>query len=415
MVQNDEDTGLISYVGKKHTLIKYDQNLYQWNISVVNDPSIQGVSYSEVSSLVIGRHSWHITGDYACSSKDIVVDLSLSSCKNDEFTCTDGVCIDMIKRCDNINHCKDKSDEADCGRVKMSTTYQKFIVPPPHTSEEEATNIDVGMKILNILDISEVNGFFQVQFHLSLKWFDSRLRFRNLKNDIDLNNFLPSETADIWVPELIFENTEEKPSTVVDESTTIKLYKMGNFKPSVLSENENIQYFEGSENQILMIRFYNQKFICNYMMGWYPFDVQRCQMTFSMKKAFAPFTNMQVDKIFYEGEKFMTKYEVKNISMKIEEIDNIQVVQVEITLGRQLLSVMLNVFVPTLVLNIISYSTNFYKECYFESVIGINLTSMLVLVALFVSVRILDSVTRILNISLTSRSIKVYQPPRISR
>ena len=146
-----------------------------------------------------------------------------------------------------------------------------------------------------------------------------------------------------------------------------------------------------------MSRFYNQKFICNYMMGWYPFDVQRCQMTFSMRKAFTPFTNMEVDNILYEGEKFMTKYEVKNISMKIEKIANIQVVQVEITLGRQLLSVMLNVFVPTLVLNIISYSTNFYKECYFESVIGINLTSMLVLVALFVSVRFLESLTRILT------------------
>merc|ERR1719356_1933619 len=46
----------------------------------------------------------------------------------------------------------------------------------------------------------------------------------------------------------------------------------------------------------------------------------------------------------------------------------------------------MNVIVPTLVVNIISYSTNFYKDAYFESVIGINLTSMLVLVALFVSV-----------------------------
>ena len=93
-----------------------------------------------------------------------------------------------------------------------------------------------------------------------------------------------------------------------------------------------------------------------------------------------------VDNIVYEGEKFLTKYEVKNVAMHVSDLGFTQTVFVEITLGRQLLSVVMNVFVPTLVLNIISYSTNFYKDIYFESVIAINLTSMLVLVALFVSV-----------------------------
>ena len=64
----------------------------------------------------------------------------------------------------------------------------------------------------------------------------------------------------------------------------------------------------------------------------------------------------------------------------------VQDVFVEIILGRQLLGVVLNIIIPTIVLNIISYSTNFYKEEYFETVIAINLTTMLVIVTLFVSV-----------------------------
>ena len=32
-----------------------------------------------------------------------------------------GVCIDMMSRCDNINDCADKSDEADCSRVKKTS------------------------------------------------------------------------------------------------------------------------------------------------------------------------------------------------------------------------------------------------------------------------------------------------------
>ena len=34
--------------------------------------------------------------------------------------------------------------------------------------------------------------------------------FQNLKDDINLNSFLPSEITEIWAPELIFENTVRK-------------------------------------------------------------------------------------------------------------------------------------------------------------------------------------------------------------
>ena len=87
MVMNEEATGLLSYIGEKHTIIKYDQKIYQWNMSVANNPEISGVSYSDVSSLLIGKHTWQVTGDYACSTKPYQLDLSLSSCNNSQFTC----------------------------------------------------------------------------------------------------------------------------------------------------------------------------------------------------------------------------------------------------------------------------------------------------------------------------------------
>ena len=33
-------------------MIQYDPALYQWNMSVANNPAISGVSYSDVNSLV---------------------------------------------------------------------------------------------------------------------------------------------------------------------------------------------------------------------------------------------------------------------------------------------------------------------------------------------------------------------------
>ena len=109
---------------------------------------------------------------------------------------------------------------------------------------------------------SEVGGYFQVQFILTMKWFESRLKFKNLKNDINLNGFLPNEIGDIWVPEMIFSNTEEKPSTIVDEKTTIFVEKIGEHKLSASDENENIQYFALKSLQFRLRRDYEKT--CNW-------------------------------------------------------------------------------------------------------------------------------------------------------
>ena len=219
-----------------------------------------------------------------------------------------------------------------------------------------------------------------------MKWFESRLRFKNLKDDFELNNFLPSEVAMIWVPELIFANTEEKPLTIVDERTSISVEKLGNFKLSETYENENIQYFAGTENPLHLRRFYNQRFLCDFQLNWYPFDVQHCYLRMEMKKAYTPFTSFTIEDYKYSGDEVLTQYEVVNFVMKANEKEGRKYVSVEIVLGRQLLGVVLNIIIPTIVLNLISYSTNFYKDEHFETVIAINLTTMLVIVTLFVSV-----------------------------
>ena len=225
-----------------------------------------------------------------------------------------------------------------------------------------------------------------MQFVLTMKWFESRLRFKNLKSDISLNSFLPTEVGDIWVPELIFSNTEEKPSTVVDSKTTILVQKLKDYTLSKTDENENIQYFAGTENPLELFRFYNQRFLCNYQLKWYPFDVQKCLLVMEIKGAYSPFVNLVVDDLVYTGEEILAQYSVIDTLMTKKDDEKIQKVQVEIILGRQLFGVLMNVFIPTIVLGLISYSTNFYKDEYFETVIAINLTTMLVIVTLFVSV-----------------------------
>ena len=110
-------------------------------------------------------------------------------------------------------------------------------------------------------------------------------------------------------------------------------------------------------------------------------------MKMEIKKSYSPFIQLLVDQFEYTGPQFLTQYEVRSIDMEVKENNmGLQEVLVTISLGRQLLGVLLNVIIPTIVLLIISYSTNFYKDDYFESVVAINLTTMLVIVTLFVSV-----------------------------
>ena len=105
-----------------------------------------------------------------------------------------------------------------------------------------------------------------------------------------------------------------------------------------------------------------------------------------MKRSYSPFTQLMVDDYKYTGERFLTQYEVIDVVMETQEKDLVQEIYVEISLGRQLLGIVLNIITPTIVLNIISYSTNFYRDEYFETIIAINLTTMLVIVTLFISV-----------------------------
>ena len=54
--------------------------------------------------------------------------------------------------------------------------------------------------------------------------FSNVKTLQNLKSDISLNGFLPSETTQVWVPELVFENTV-RPHIVHDMSHSQMLGK----------------------------------------------------------------------------------------------------------------------------------------------------------------------------------------------
>ena len=73
--------------------------------------------------------------------------------------------------------------------------------------------------------------------------------------------------------------------------------------------------------------------------------------------------------------------------MTISQIDaGRTVLIVEVVLSRRLLSIVLTCYIPTILLNIISHSTNYFRPDLFDTTVEVNLTTMLVLTTLFISV-----------------------------
>ena len=60
------------------------------------------------------------------------------------------------------------------------------------------------MDLISILEINEVGQKFKTQFNLYISWFDFRLKFYNMKTNINMNTLTQEEKLSIWVPVMVF-------------------------------------------------------------------------------------------------------------------------------------------------------------------------------------------------------------------
>ena len=65
-------------------------------------------------------------------------------CNANEFTCNNGLCIDLEQRCDNIFDCSDRSDELNCELLIIDEDYEKIFPPISRTGK---TEVELSMKI----------------------------------------------------------------------------------------------------------------------------------------------------------------------------------------------------------------------------------------------------------------------------
>ena len=96
----------------------------------------------------------------------------------------------MEQRCGQIRDCKDKSDENNCKLIVFEDNYNKKV--PPFTIAEEDNSIipakiRVSTQLKNVLAISEFSHTIDLKIGITLKWYENRVLYHNLKTEEALN------------------------------------------------------------------------------------------------------------------------------------------------------------------------------------------------------------------------------------
>ena len=124
------------------------------------------------------------------------------------------------------------------------------------------------------------------------------------------------------------------------------------------------------------------EFMCEYQLHMYPFDTQTCQITMTKDIRIQRFVELKNGNFSYIGPIDLQKYFVKDTRMETVGSS----LQVKVVLGRKLMNQILTTFLPTGLLIVIIHSTNYFKDFFFEAIVSVNLTGMLVLTTIFLSV-----------------------------
>ena len=380
--ENDQQDVLSGFTNSK---IGFSMKQQKWILEVLSNPEVYATF--NASEFPMGDAVWDVFGDPCLGGREhAIMSLHLSVCTDDEFNCNDGSCISIAERCDGQIQCQDKSDELGCRLIKQEPSYLKDMPAPPLRNDPKAI-VHFSMNILSLLKISEVESILTLQYILYLEWRDARLNFENLKADSHQNTLDQESKSRIWIPELEFYNTENKDSTINDEKAYITIKREGTFTLNRPQELKNTQIYSGKDNPMTISRVYSTDFICTFDMVWYPFDTQECSAIFVLKGNSDNFVKLTANVLKYNGPTDLTQYFVKSSEIFNNITDNVaEGIEVRVHLGRRLLSMFMTTYLPTLLICMVSFSTNHFQSYYFEASVTVNLTSLLVLTTLFISI-----------------------------
>ena len=147
------------YVGPKGWIISKNNEEKRWRMTHYHYTDLS-LTMLDQDSLPVGRHTWQVENDVCSEGLTSTQTLLLSACEEGQYTCHDGKCLDISKRCNNIEvkhtnstkgmkfitpqDCDDISDEKNCKIISIDP--EKYLKSKPPPSIEDNVKLPVVLR-----------------------------------------------------------------------------------------------------------------------------------------------------------------------------------------------------------------------------------------------------------------------------
>ena len=151
--------------------------------------------------------------------------------------------------------------------------YNKRVPPITAKSALDRTivpvSVGVSIVLMEVVSIDEVDHSIQLQFEVILNWAENRATYLNLKEKTALNKMTEEDIKRLWLPLLIYTNTDQKKttrlgeygngewSTAITRDSYLKKFEVSNLTISTLCP-----CFTGFRTIIFSL--YSLSFTCGY-------------------------------------------------------------------------------------------------------------------------------------------------------
>lgn len=224
-----EDNGSVAFTGTHYSMITRHSPLRDgrenasdhgfWQLARLDRPSVRAtLQMTSPTHYPFGRNEWAVQNDVCGTDSEVI---TITFCKEHQFSCSDGSCIGVQQRCDMELDCPSGSDEMACDFLTLDPSYNSDN-PPPRSAASRPVEVQIHLHIYAIESIDVDNFEFTCEIEVTTEWFDPRLRFRHLNYATELNSLSGDERLP-WTPRLEFLGDGFTASDVLERRSSLSV------------------------------------------------------------------------------------------------------------------------------------------------------------------------------------------------
>ena len=212
---------------------------------------------------------------------------------------------------------------------------------------------------MTIESIKEVKSRYTATFILGVEWKDARLTWYDMNEDSNLN--IPSEVQknNIWFPKILIANSKDNTVVPNDSKSRLCVSKNGNKTLSSKEDLKESALYHGKENPIMYKRQFTENLKCGFDLSFFPFDTQKCSISFNIKKREKHLINLVGSHVEFIGNQKLSTFNVIRSELEENDIADDIDVKVNIILKRQISQHLLSIYLPSLFIMVIAQVNSF--------------------------------------------------------